>query len=181
MRADAQRNRARLLEVARAACTSGRPLVLEDVARDAGVGIGTLYRHFPTREALIEAVFSADRAELCARAEQLLADHEPVTALRMWMDCYAGFVATKRGMAGTLKAIIAGDGVATARGRERLYAAVGALISAGVRTGELRAGARAEDLVAALVGVLLATDDRDQAGRLFDLLVAGLRAGAPAS
>jgi hypothetical protein len=84
-------------------------------------------------------------------------------------------------MAGTLKAIIAGDGVATARGRERLYAAVGALISAGVRTGELRAGARAEDLVAALVGVLLATDDRDQAGRLFDLLVAGLRAGAPAS
>ncbi|GAA0943747.1 helix-turn-helix domain-containing protein [Pseudonocardia zijingensis] len=178
MRADARRNRERLLEVARVACTSGRPLVLEDVARAAGVGIGTLYRHFPTREALVEAVFGAERAELCARAEQLLAGHEPVVALRAWMDCYADFVATKRGMAETLKVIITGDDGATARAREGLHAAVGGLLAAGVRTGELRAGVLPEDLVAALVGVLLATDDPEQVGRLFDLLVAGLRAPA---
>lgn len=109
MRADARRNRDRLIEVARATFTNGKPLVLEDVAREAGVGIGTLYRHFPSREALIGELFSAERAALCARAESLLADHEPVTALRLWMDAYADFVATKRGMAETLKAIITMD------------------------------------------------------------------------
>lgn len=177
MRADAQRNRTRLLEVARAAVVSGRPLVLEEVAREAGVGIGTLYRHFPSREALVEEIFSAERAALCARAEPLLADHDPVTALRVWMDHYADFVSTKRGMAETLKAIIAADAGADTTARKSLYAAVGTLLDAGVRDGEIRSGARAEDLVTALVGILLATEDGDQVGRLFDLLVAGLRTG----
>lgn len=180
MRADAQRNRGRLLEMARATFASGKPLVLEELAREAGVGIGTLYRHFPSREALVEEIFSAERAELCARAELLLADHEPVTALRVWMDSYADFVTTKRGMAETLKAIIAVDTLAAITARESLYAAVGTLISAGAREGKLRADARAEDLVTALVGILLATDDSDQVERLFDLLIAGLRTGTSA-
>ncbi|WP_425587075.1 TetR/AcrR family transcriptional regulator [Streptomyces violaceusniger] len=86
LRADAQRNRARLLEVARAAFADGQTPTLEAAAREAGVGIGTLYRHYPTREALIEAVYRAERAQLCSRVEPLLAEHEPVTALRTWMD-----------------------------------------------------------------------------------------------
>ncbi|SFQ28629.1 MULTISPECIES: TetR/AcrR family transcriptional regulator [Actinomadura] len=175
MRADARRNRDRLLAVARAAFTSGKPLVLEDVAREAGVGIGTLYRHFPSREALIGELFSAERAALCARAESLLADHEPVTALRLWMDAYADFVATKRGMAETLKAIITMDAGADAEARENLDTAVRTLLSAGARQGRLRPDTQPEDLLTALVGILLATDDSAQTARLFDLLIAGLR------
>src|SRR6185312_6041251 len=99
-RADAERNRARLLDAARAAFTSGQASVtLEQVARDAGVGIGTLYRHFPTREALVEALYRKDLADLCATAEDLLKEQSPDRALRAWMDGFAGYVAAKREMA----------------------------------------------------------------------------------
>ncbi|WP_275559416.1 helix-turn-helix domain-containing protein [Streptomyces sp. 5-6(2022)] len=121
LRADAQRNRARLLEVARAAFAAGQTPTLEAVAREAGVGIGTLYRHYPTREALIEAVYRAERARLCSRAEPLLAEHERVTALRTWMGDYADFIATKRGMAERLKVITAEGTVASARTRPQRH------------------------------------------------------------
>ncbi|MBL1110924.1 TetR/AcrR family transcriptional regulator [Streptomyces sp. 110] len=180
LRADAQRNRDRLLEVARAAFTAGQTPTLEAVAREAGVGIGTLYRHYPTREALIEAVYRAERAQLCSRVEPLLAEHEPVTALRTWMDDYADFIATKRGMAETLKAITAEGTVASAHARANINGAVGTLIAAGAREGTLRADVRPDDIVSTLVGIFLATDDREQAGRMLDLLVDGLRAGTSA-
>ena len=105
-RSDARRNRERLLETAAAAFAVGDgPVSLEAVARGAGVGIGTLYRHFPTREALIEAVYRAELADVSASAAQLLNEHPPADALRRWMDRYAEFVAAKRGMAESLRAI----------------------------------------------------------------------------
>src|SRR5438270_5365125 len=107
-RADAQRNRKRLVEVARAAFTSGAGKVsLEAIAKEAGVGIGTLYRHFPTREALVEAVYLAERGRLCDAADELLAEHPPERALRTWMDRFADYIATKREMADALRALIA--------------------------------------------------------------------------
>lgn len=97
-RADARRNRERLLASAAAAfAAADGPVSLEAIARDAGVGIGTLYRHFPNREALVEAVYSAELAEVAASAVELLDRHPPVIALRRWMDRYAAFVAAKRG------------------------------------------------------------------------------------
>ena len=107
VRSDARRNREKLLEVATAAfaAADGRPVSLESIARDAGVGIGTLYRHFPNREALVEAIYRTELAEVAAAAGQLLKRHPPKTALRRWMDRYASFVAAKRGMAESLHAM----------------------------------------------------------------------------
>src|SRR5882757_7570121 len=85
-RADAERNRARLLDAAKAAFSSGQTPTLEQIARDAEVGIGTLYRHFPTREALVEALYRKELADLCASADGLLETHSPERALRAWMD-----------------------------------------------------------------------------------------------
>src|ERR1700691_3179055 len=91
-RADAERNRARLLDAARGAFASGRePVTLEQIARDSGVGIRTLYRHFPTGEALVEALYRQELADLCASVDDLLAEHSPERALRAWMDRFAGY------------------------------------------------------------------------------------------
>src|ERR1700734_1630889 len=99
-RGDAERNRARLLDAARAAFASGRePVTLEQIARCAEVGIGTLYRHFPTREALVEALYRKELADLCASAARLLQTHPPEQALRAWMDGFADYMAAKREMA----------------------------------------------------------------------------------
>ncbi|GAA4915166.1 TetR family transcriptional regulator [Actinomycetospora succinea] len=180
LRADAQRNRTRLLEVAGAAFAAGADPALEKIARDAGVGIGTLYRHFPTREALVEAVYRHELAAVGAGVDVLLAEHDDAAgALRAWTDRYADFVTTKRGMAGTLKAMIAEGALASANTRETITGAVAALLDAGVADGTLRAGADADDVVTLLVGAFLATDgtdDRARVGRLLDLVVAGLRA-----
>src|ERR1700721_331936 len=100
-RSDARRNRDKLLQVATAAFAAGqgRPVSLESIARDAGVGIGTLYRHFPNREALVEAIYRAELAEVAAAADQLLKRHPPKVAVRRWMDRYAGFGAPRAGWA----------------------------------------------------------------------------------
>src|SRR5690348_774552 len=105
-RSDARRNRERLLQAATAAFTAhGGSVALESIAREAGVGIGTLYRHFPNREALVEAIYRAELADVAAAAGQLLTRHPPKVALRRWRDRYASFVAAKRGMAESLRAI----------------------------------------------------------------------------
>src|SRR5215469_7281034 len=102
-RADAERNRARLLDAARAAFASGpEPVTLEQIARDADVGIGTLYRHFPTREALVEALYRKELADLCASVASLLAAQPPEQALRAWMDRFADYVTAKHEMADAL-------------------------------------------------------------------------------
>jgi AcrR family transcriptional regulator len=179
VRADAQRNREHLVEAARRAFTSGDATVpLEKIARDAGVGIGTLYRHFPTREALVEAVYRAERTKLCDSADTLLATHRPDDALRAWMDLFADYVASKRDMADALRVIVASGAVTQAR--EELSVAAGKILAAGA--GMLRTDVRAEDVVVSLVGIFLTCGEpaqRDQANRLLDLLMAGLRAQPP--
>ena len=179
VRADAQRNRQRLIEVARQAFTAGEGKVsLEAVAREAGVGIGTLYRHFPTREALVEAVYRAERARLCDAADELLAEQEPEHALRAWMDRFADYVATKRDMADTLRALIASGAVTRVESREELSRAVRKLLDAGAAAGTLRGDVGAEDVVVSLVGIVTVCtlpEQREQAERLLDLLMDGLR------
>jgi AcrR family transcriptional regulator len=180
-RADAQRNRQRLIEAAHHAFTTGNGKVpLETVAKEAGVGIGTLYRHFPTREALVEAVYLAERGRLCAAAPELLAQLPPARALRTWMDRFADYIATKQEMADALRALIADGTVTRSQAREQLSVAVREMLDAGVAAGTLRADVQAEDVVVALVGIFSVCglpDQREQAGRLLDLVMDGLRAG----
>jgi AcrR family transcriptional regulator len=178
-RADAERNRTRLLDAARAAFASGRaPVTLEQIARDAEVGIGTLYRHFPTREALVEALYRKELADLCATAGDLLATHAPERALRAWMDGFADYVAAKREMADALRAVFASGAVTVSQARAELTVAVKQILDAGIADGTLRDDVRPEDVVAMIVGIFTATSiagGREQLERMFDLLVDAVR------
>jgi AcrR family transcriptional regulator len=178
LRADARRNRERLLEAAAAAfgAADGSPVSLESIARDAGVGIGTLYRHFPTRDVLVEAVYRAELAEVAAAAGQLLKRHPPKTALRRWMDRYASFVAAKRGMAESLHAMFDSGAVQPSQTRDSIAGAVELLLNAGADDGSLRSDVQADDVVSSLIGIFLASGSPNQTGRLLDLLVAGVAA-----
>lgn len=174
-RSDARRNRERLLEAATAAFTAhGGSVSLESIARDAGLGIGTLYRHFPNREALVEAIYRAELAEVAAAAEQLLKRHPPKTALRRWMDRYASFVAAKRGMAESLQAIFASGAMEPTQTRDSIVGAVELLLQAGAEDATLRADVQADDVVSSLIGIFLASGSPEQTGRMLDLLVAGV-------
>ncbi|MEV5691327.1 TetR/AcrR family transcriptional regulator [Micromonospora globbae] len=178
-RADAQRNRQRLLDAAVRAFSQGGPHVtLESVAREAGVGIGTLYRHFPTREALVEAAYRSELAKLCDAAPDLLAASPPDEALRTWMDLFIDYLATKRGMADALRLVIEAGANPYAESRDRLHGALDLLLSAGAAAGTLRGDVATADVLASLSGVSLAAGEptrREQAGRLLDLLMDGLR------
>jgi AcrR family transcriptional regulator len=176
IRSDARRNREKLLEVATAAFAraDGRPLSLESIAREAGVGIGTLYRHFPNREALVEAVYRAELAEVAAAAIQLLAHYPPKAALRRWMDRYASFVAAKRGMAESLHAIFDSGAMQPSQTRGSIAGAVDTLLRAGAEDGSLRSDVQADDVVSSLIGIFLASGSPEQTGRMLDLLVAGI-------
>jgi AcrR family transcriptional regulator len=178
-RADARRNRERLLDAAvRAFSTVGLDATLDAIAKEAGVGIGTLYRHFPNREALIEAAYRNELARLCDAVPDLLRAGPPDAALRDWMDRYIDYMTTKRGMAEALRAVIESGGNPYAHSRDRLTGAIGAMLAAGVEAGSLRADVEAADVFAALSGVSLTAgrpEQRDQAGRLLDLLLDGLR------
>lgn len=179
-RADARRNRDRLLRAARTAFAAAEgPVSLEGVAREAGVGIGTLYRHFPTREALVEAVYAAELDDVVDSASALLRECPPDAAFRAWTRRYAAFVATKRGMADTLRASLAAGRITGSATRERVTAAVGMLLSRGAEAGTLRADVRPEDVTVMLLGVFLAADTADQTTRLIDLLVDALRPPPP--
>src|SRR5271163_2029433 len=123
LRADAQRNRERLLEAAvRAFSAEGPDVTLDAIAKEAGVGIGTLYRHFPTREALVEAAYRNELGRLCDAADELLATMAADQALRTWMDRFVDYMTTKRGMADALRAVIASGGNPYAQSRDRLTA-----------------------------------------------------------
>ena len=180
LRADAQRNRDRLLEIAVRTFTADGPGVpLEAIAKQAGVGIGTLYRHFPTREALVEAAYRSELDRLCEAAPALLETATPEVALRRWMDLFVDYMTTKRGMAEALRAVIASGGNPFAHSRDKLTATVTTLLAAGVTAGTLRSEVPAADVLTGLSGITLAAGEpaqREQAGRLLDLLLAGLRA-----
>jgi AcrR family transcriptional regulator len=179
LRADARRNRDRLLSVAvRAFSQDGPDVTLDAIAKDAGVGIGTLYRHFPTREALIEAAYRSELARLCDAVPDLLRDMPPDEATRAWMDRYIEYMTTKRGMADALRAVIASGGTPYAQSRERLITAITSLLQAGAASGRLRADIEPADVLASLSGISLAAGEpaqRAQARRLLDLLMDGLR------
>jgi AcrR family transcriptional regulator len=179
LRADARRNRDRLLNAAvRAFSQDGADVTLDAIAKDAGVGIGTLYRHFPTREALIEAAYRSELARLCDAVPDLLQEMRPDEATRAWMDRYIEYMTTKRGMADALRAVIASGGTPYAQSRDRLITAITSLLQAGAAAGTLRADIEPADVLASLSGISLAAGDlaqRAQARRLLDLLMDGLR------
>ncbi len=179
-RADAERNRLLLLAAAqRAFAEHGEQVALERIAKQAGVGIGTLYRHFPTRAALVEAVYRSELARLQQSADALLRELPPAPAMRTWMDRFADYVATKRGMADTLRALVAEGTITRSETRAGLAAAIARMLDAGAAAGTLRGDVDPEDVLSSIVGVFLTTgasEQRAQAGRMLDLLMAGLRA-----
>lgn len=176
MRADAQLNRDRILKVAvRAFSREGPDVSLNSIAKQAAVGPGTLYRHFPTREALIDAAYRNELARLSESAAELLRDMPPDQALRTWMDRFTDYMGTKRGMDEALRALIASGGDPFSESRARLTAAITELIEAGVAAGTLRPDVAPYDVLVSLSGVTLAAADPVQAARLLNLLMDGLR------
>ena len=177
-RVDALRNRERVLEAAKAVFSAGGPdASLEAVAKRAGVGIGTLYRHFPTREALFEAVYRREVEQLGELAEELKSEASPVVALRRWLRSNVEFVATKKGMSAALALAANSSSDLTAYSFDRLTKAVGALLARAVAAGEIRADVGPEDLLRALIGMCYLHDQTGwQASvlRLLDVFVDGL-------
>jgi AcrR family transcriptional regulator len=177
-RADATRTRERVLEAAKAVFSQGGPEAsLEAVARRAGVGIGTLYRHFSTREALYEAVYRREVEQLVELAQQLEAKAAPVEALRRWLRAGVEFMATKKGMAAALAMAAHGSSELVAYSLDRLTGAIGQLLQRGVAAGELRADIDPEDLLRTLVGMCYAHDRpgwQAKVLRLVDVFIDGL-------
>lgn len=178
-RADAARNRKRLLQVAQEQFSNRNSAVtLEAVAQLAGVGIGTLYRHFPTREALVEAVYRSELDALVAGAGDLLREHTACRALRIWMDRYTQFVCTKHAMYDTLHKAFLPSSAPMVETREKIRSAVARFLSAGVEDRSLRGEIEEDDLTVSLAAIVLATKfavDEDQLRRVLDLLIEGLR------
>jgi AcrR family transcriptional regulator len=178
-RVDAVRNRERVLKAAKTVFSTGGPEAsLEAVARRAGVGIGTLYRHFPTREALFEAVYRREVDQLGELAEQLKNDAAPVDALRRWLRSNVEFVATKKGMSAALAIAVQGSSELSVYSFDRLTKAVGALLARAVAAGEIRSDIGPEDLLRALVGMCYMHDQpgwQKSVLRLLDVFVDGLR------
>lgn len=183
LRADARRNRDRLIEVAAAAFAEhGVDASLEDIARRAGVGIGTLYRHFPTREHLVEVLYRREVEALCAAADDLASRRPPDAALAEWMQRFVGYIATKRGMANSLRILMNTKSELFADTYGKIPLALRRLIEAAVADGSIRADIDSSDVLQALAGIYSAPDTPDwqeRSRRLVALLMDGLRWGAP--
>lgn len=179
LRADARRNREGLLTAALAAFNrDGAEVPLEVVARDAGVGIGTLYRHFPSREALLAAVYQRENERLCQRAHDLLQTRTPSRALELWTDAFVEYAAQKRGLAVALKSMITDRSAFFTESKERLHAAAQALLDAAHAAGEVGGGMTGADLIRAMGGICMSAstpEESAQARRSVELLIDGLR------
>jgi AcrR family transcriptional regulator len=182
-RMDAARNRERLVVEARnlfATASSGASL--EAIAQAAGVGIGTLYRHFPTKEALVEAVYRLELDALDLEASRLLLGHVSADAMRLWMNKYAQFVATKHAMLDALRVAFSAGSTASSETRARIVQTIAKFLEIGARDGSIREDVRPDDVGLALAGMVFAVTasaDRHQVGRMLDLLMAGLRRPSP--
>ncbi|MBR7825028.1 TetR/AcrR family transcriptional regulator [Actinospica sp. MGRD01-02] len=178
-RADAARNREQLLDVAtRVFASADAETSMRAIAREAGVGIGTLYRHFPTREALVEAVYRDQVVRLTNGASDLLADAAPAVAMRRWMDLFGDWIATKNGMLDTLLTVIDSGAVGHARTRDELLNAISSILDAGRAAGDLRPDVTAEEVAASLIGIFTVAHQPGHAvtaDRLLDILLDGLR------
>jgi AcrR family transcriptional regulator len=172
LRADAQRNRDRLIEAALDAFTDddGADVTLESIAKRAGVGIGTLYRHFPSRDALVEAVYRNELGKLCDAAPELLRTLPPDRATRAWMDRFVEYMATKRGMADVLRAVIACGGNPYAESLERLTQAMCLLLEAVDRP-----DVAPVDVLATLAGIATTATEVGAVSGMLDLVMDGLR------
>jgi AcrR family transcriptional regulator len=183
MRADARANRDRLMAVAtQAFARDGVETSLEGIAREAGVGIGTLYRHFPTREALVEAAYRREVEALAAAAVTLAESHAPDAALALWMQRFVDYMATKRGMRESLKRLMESNSPLFAETSGLIPQALSGLVEAAVAAGTIRADADSGDVMHALWSVYSASDGpqwRERSQRLVALLMDGLRYGAP--
>jgi AcrR family transcriptional regulator len=176
-RTDAQRNRERILEVAKVAFSrSGVDASLDDIAKQAGVGPGTLYRHFPTRDALIEAVYHAEVALLAAAAEELAGKLSPIEALRSWMLLFVDYVAAKKIIAPALNSVVGGPSRLYESGRAQVSGAIDLLVKRAIKSGDIRKDLEPFDLLRALIGVSsvgTGADWQESASRLVDILIQG--------
>src|SRR5580698_9096007 len=178
-RADALRNREHILDVAKAAFTrQGANASLEEIAKLAGVGIGTLYRHFPTRDALIEGVYRNEVEKLVAAAARFAETMSPLEALRAWMLLLVDYITAKHIIAPALNTIAGGPSRLHEGSRTTIHAAIDGLVKRAKRCGEVRRDLYASDLLRALIGVShvgSGTDWEQSARRLVDILIAGSR------
>lgn len=182
LRSDAQHNRERILEVALAELTRSADVPLSVIAKRAGVGQGTLYRHFPGREVLILEVYRRELQQVADTAAELLRTLAPDQALREWMDCLARFAMAKAGLANALHKTATAPGGPAKPGHGPLIDAVALLLHANEEAGTIRPGVSPDDFVLAISGLWqIGSDDQSQARtkRLLDLVMDGLRAGAP--
>lgn len=178
MRADARRNRDRIIATATEAFAARGPdAYLEDIAREAGVGIGTLYRHFPTRDALFVAVHRAEITRVAERAGELLGQHPPGRALELWLGEFLDFMQAKQGMAEVFRSVMSAGDNPFLDLRAEVADAAGRLLAA-AQKGSARPSADAFDLMTMVHGISLATGDPDQAQRLLRLVTGSLAAGA---
>ena len=177
-RADAARNREQLLAAATLVFMSAdiEPS-MRAIAREAGVGIATLYRHFPTRESLVDAVYRDQVVRLTAGARELLGQLPPAAAMRRWMDLFGDWIATKNGMLDTLLSMIQSGEIAHAQTRTELLAAITTILDAGRAAGDLRPDVTAEDIAASLIGIFTVArpPGAARASRLLNILMDGLR------
>jgi AcrR family transcriptional regulator len=183
LRADAQRNREKVLSAATAAfAEEGEAVALETIAARAGVGIGTLYRHFPSREALVAAAYRNEVDALCAAAADLVGSLPADQALRAWAERFADYIATKRAMGDALRSA-AGSGSDSplfAETRERILGALRLLLEAGAASGTLRADVDPTDVMRVINGIWYLPNGpewRADVGRMLDLVIDGLRYG----
>ena len=179
MRADAQRNYASLLSAARVAISERGPdIVLEDVARSAGVAIGTLYRHFPTRQDLLEAVFLDETNELRAHAEELANAPVPFDALMNWLRLQMDFAAFGRSMGAAIMTVKQVPGTRIYAAHKAMHEAGNVLLLRAQAAGEIRMDVHLVDVIRLVYGIALVNEhasDPDGANRMLDLVIAGIR------
>lgn len=181
-RADSIRNREKLLAAAHDVFSAGGPNAsLEAVARQAGVGIGTLYRHFPTREAMFQAVYTREVDQLVALAGTLAEEGAPFDAVRTWLHAVVGVVATKRGMIAALAPAAGSSDQLYADSSARMMKALTGLMTTAAEAGQIRADIEPGDVMRAMMGICYARDQapgwQDQVLRLVDVFLDGLRRG----
>jgi AcrR family transcriptional regulator len=178
-RADAQRNRDRVLEVAKEAFTrSGADASLDDIAKQAGVGAGTLYRHFPSRDELLEAVYRTEVEKLAAAEKKFAETMPPMEALRAWMLLFVDYIATKKIIAPALNTMVGGPSKVFEASHAQIWEAIRALVKRAIKSGDIRKDLDAIDLLRALIGVANVASSRDwqqSARRLVDILISGSR------
>ena len=178
-RTDAQRNRDRIIEVAKEAFTqSGANASLDDIAKEADVGAGTLYRHFPTRDALIDAGYRNEAERLAAAERKFAESMPPVEALRAWMLLFVDYIAAKHIIAPALNAYVGGPARLYEGSRAQIQGPIEALVKRAIKSGDIRKDLDPFDLLRALVGVsnvASGPDWKQSASRLVDILVSGSR------